>query len=110
MAIPPPASRPPEAAGSDFFSLAAGAGALLVTVATGIGGLTGAMPAQGEALMNIAALAASYAAIRLECDRLGDRIDDEDYSPRVAKHMALGAAHGSMLSRIARRTSDTAET
>lgn len=94
----------------DVAALAAGAGTLLTAITSGIASLAGVLPAEGGAAIAIAALAASYAAIRLECGRHGEQAADEEYSPRVARHMAVGAAHGSMLSRIARRAPETAET
>lgn len=58
----------------------------------------------------VAALAATFAAIRLECAMPDKRNVEDDFSPLVARRMAAGAAHGSMLSRIARRPSETVET
>lgn len=94
----------------DVAALAAGAGVLLIAITAGIASLVGTIPAPDGAAAGIAALAASYAAIRLECARHAERADGEDCSPRVARQMAAGAAHGSMLSRIARPTPETAET
>lgn len=94
----------------DVAALATAAGTVLMaTVAMGPA-LGGPAPETANGAVAIAALAACYAAIRLECGARDPRRADEDYSPRIARRMAAGAAHGSMLSRIAQRKPETAET
>ncbi|TYR33779.1 hypothetical protein FY036_06945 [Mesorhizobium microcysteis] len=59
--------------------------------------------------IKFAALAASYLVIRME-ERAGEQEPAVvDYSYAVARRLAVGAAHGSMLSRLTRRGPDTAE-
>lgn len=86
------------------------AAAVIVTgVSLGLQGMFAAAVPLVESAALVAGLAASYVAVRLE-HRLAREDDDGamDYSPLVARRLAAGAAHGSMLARIAGRSADPA--
>lgn len=57
--------------------------------------------------MQLAALAATYLVIRAEAAERKPR--SVDYSSAVARRLAIGAAHGSMLSRLSRRGPEIVE-
>jgi len=57
----------------------------------------------------LAALAASYVAIRMEHRLAREEGRAKNYSPLVARRLAAGAAHGSMLARIAGRNGQRTE-
>lgn len=59
--------------------------------------------------MQLAALAATYLVIRVEEAATEREPPPVDYSSAVARRLAAGAAHGSMLSRLSRRGPEIAE-
>ncbi len=94
----------------DVARLALGTAVLLLAAVGVHEALATGTPTPGNAsAMQLAALAATYLVIRVEEAAREREAPPADYSSAVARRMAAGAAHGSMLSRLSRRGPEIAE-
>ena len=62
------------------------------------------------AAVQLAALGATYLVVRMEDAEAGRPVEQPDYSHAVARRMAAGAAHSSMLTRLSGRRPNVLET
>ena len=83
-------------------SMAFGGATLLVTVSLVVSAARGGIGVQGDGAFQLAALAASYVAVIAERRVLvaAPTPRESDHVREAARHMALGAAHSTMLTRL----------
>lgn len=74
-----------------------------IVAGAGAAAISGGRPQMGVLAMQLAALAATYLVIRFEEEQASMQPSSEDRSGALARRLAVGAAHGSMLSRLAAR-------
>lgn len=86
-------------------SIAFGGATLLVTISLVVSAARGGAGVQGAGAFQLAALAASYVAVIAERRVLvnAPAPSESDQVREAARHMALGAAHSSMLTRLVGR-------
>ncbi|MEO3385946.1 hypothetical protein [Mesorhizobium sp. CAU 1741] len=94
---------------AEVTALAFAAAAVVLAATTALN--AGAEPATlGDTAFQLAALGVTYLVVRDEDARSREEQPERDYSNEVARRLATGAAHGSMLTRLSRRGPHTLET
>lgn len=74
-----------------------------IAVGAGVTVVSGGAPEIHALAMQLAALVATYLVIRFEEAEAAMQPEPEDRSGALARRLAVGAAHGTMLSRLAAR-------
>ena len=93
----------------DVARIAVSAAAVMTTVSAVMHMVSGGDPALAGPAMQVAALGATYLVMRFEEVAAERKPAEIDYSNIVARRLAAGAAHGSMLTRLSRRGPDALE-
>ena len=94
-------------AGSNTGSVAFACAALMLTLDLMVDAVTASQPLDAGAIQ-IAALGVTWLVVRGEGGE--QKSPSKDYSSLVARRLAVGAAHGTMLTRLSRRGPDAMET